>query len=138
MDVDLTSPNKSDTQLPFSKEPYQRETKKDNASCDEIEDLTADTPLKPLGRGGLNKTRQKREDAKAKRAQQNAASSEPSNNSVETLLATADALVDMQQYGQAMAGLLEFVENKMESISGDEKLELHKKVAHIADLLGWL
>ena len=138
VDVDLTSPNKSDTQLPFSKEPYQRETKKDNASCDEIEDLTADTPLKPLGRGGLNKTRQKREDAKAKRAQQNAASSEPSNNSVETLLATADALVDMQQYGQAMAGLLEFVENKMESISGDEKLELHKKVAHIADLLGWL
>lgn len=140
VDIDLTSPNKSDeTPLPFSKEPYQREkvAKKDNASSDNIEDLTADTPLKPLGRGGLNMTRQKREDTKAKRAQRNDAVSEPSN-SVEKLLATADALIDMHQYDQAMAGLLDFVENKMDSISGDEKLELHKKVAHIADLLGWL
>ena len=139
-DVDLTSPNKSEeTPLPFSKEPYQREkvAKKDNMSSDYIEDLTADTPLKPL-RGGQNMTRQKREDAKTKRERESAAASEPSNYSVETLLTTSDALIDMQQYAQAMAGLLDFVEKKMDSISGDDKLELHKKVAHIADLLGWL
>ena len=137
VDVDLTSPKAGNKSLPFSKEPYQKGvmTKKDSEI--EIEDLTMDTPLKPLG--GLNKTRQKREDAKARRGdKENTTVSTPPKSLVENILDKVDALIDNQQHGAAMAMLLDVVDNDLGSITGDEKLAVHTKVAQIAGLLGWL
>ena len=134
IDVDLTSSSKkpSSDALPFSKAPYQKDTGMHKSVSNEIEDLTMDTPLKPLG--GLNKSRQLLDDAK--RARESAATSKP-KSSIKSVLDKVDALVENDKHGEAMSELLDIVENKMDTIGGDEKLELHKKVSSIACLLGW-
>jgi len=47
-------------------------------------------------------------------------------------------LIESQHHGEAMSELLDLVENEMDTITGDEKLNVHKQVSHVARLLGWL
>lgn len=139
VDVDLTSAAKTSEETPFSLSPFQREAKsaQSNALSDiQLEDLTldtqqVDTPLKPLG--GLNKTRQMREDAKKQRAQGNVPFS-----SIENTLKDVDALLASGENGSAMKILLDLIEENFDSIKGDEKLAVHKKISLVACLLGWL
>ena len=137
VDVDLTSPQSQSEETPFSRLPYQKSKKvgKKTQSVP-VEDLTLDnTPMKPLG--GLNKTRQNREEAKkAKRNQEKNAMK--SQSSVINILSDADAFVADQHHGKAMSSLLDLVENDFDSMKGDEKLAVHKKLSSVACLLGWL
>lgn len=140
VDVDIDSPKSEET--PFSRSPFQKQktkvTKKHTPH--QIEDLTLETPLpdralKPLG--GLSKTRQSREDAKAQRDLENGVTCQLSSV-VENVLRQADALIVNQDYGEAMSVLLDLVERDMDDIKGDEKLAVHKKISYAACLLGWL
>ena len=75
--------------------------------------------MKPLG--GLNKTRQMRENAKALRGQEVAATVHPKpNGSVIMALEEADSFIANKKYGNAMIVLLHLVEKEMDSINGDE------------------
>jgi len=93
--------------------------------------------MKPLV--GLNKTRQMRENANALRGQEVAATVHPKpNGSVIMALKGADSFIANKKYGNAMIVLLHLVEKEMDSINGDEKLSLHKKISHVGSLLGFL
>lgn len=136
VDVDLTSPQSQSEDTPFSRLPYQKSKKVGKkAQSVPVEDLTLDnTPMKPLG--GLNKTRQNREEAKkAKRNQENAMKSQ---SSVVNILSDADAFVADQHHGKAMGVLLDLVEKDFDSMKGDEKLAVHEKISYVALSLGWL
>ncbi|KAL9183089.1 hypothetical protein ACHAXT_004876 [Thalassiosira profunda] len=149
VDVDLTSPKSgSSGETPFSRSPFQKSgeaAKKPSGGVrvedltNQVEDLTIDAPLDgralmPLG--GLNKTRQKREDAKAKREQEKAEALSDSTFSIDAVLIEVDGLIADEMYGKAMEVLLDVVETKMDTLGGEEKLAVHKKVSHTAGQLG--
>ena len=107
----------------------------------QIEDLTLDTAqvvkgIKPLG--GLNQTRQNRVDAKTKRNQEKDSTISQLSGLVENILSEVDALMKDKKHGKAMSRLLDLVETEMDSIKGDEKLAVHKKMSHVSSVLGWL
>lgn len=143
VDVDLTSSNKKSEETPFSRSPFQKvKTTKKTMETIEIEDLTLELDSTHIGNvakplGGLNQTRQKREDAKAKRSEAENTLPDPSG-SVEVAFSKIDEFTKEQKHAEAMAKLLDLVETQMDSINGDEKLALHKQMAHVAALLGWI
>jgi len=139
INVDLDSPTSESA--PFSRSPFQKTKLAKRHLPNQLEDLTVDMPgngqhLKPLG--GLNKTRQNREDAKAQHAQVNCITSVPNIGSVDIILSEADISIANGEHGKAMYILLDLVEREMDSIKGDVKLDVHNKISHVACLLGWL
>ena len=129
-----------DDDSPFSRLPYQKTKAMKGVTplSNLVEDLTLDDSpdtspaLKPLG--GLNKTRQKIEDAKAER---NANKADHSSHVGHTLRRT-DLLIENQKYAEAMEILLSSVERDFAAMTGDEKLAIHSKIAHVSSVLGWL
>lgn len=140
VDVDLTSP-RSDGETPFSRSPFQKaKTAKRHSPTTQVEDLTLDTlhigeDAKPLG--GHNQTRQNRVDARAKRNEENTSLS-LSDGWVYNVLSEVDAWILGGNHALAMDRLLDLVENKMNSIKGDEKLDVHEKISQVAQYMGWL
>jgi len=136
--VDLMLPKSDET--PFSRSPFQKTKidKKDSQLIHHFEDLTIQSPvggaLKPLG-GKNNKTRQNREDARVRRAQ-NSKISQPVN-SIGKDLSNVDELIALQELGGAMSVLLDLLDEEID-LKSDEKLALHTRVSHLASLLGWL
>ncbi len=137
-DADLILP-KSEV-APFSRSPFQKAKidKKDSQLIRQFDHLTIQSPvsgaLKPLG-GMNNKTRQNREDAKARRAQISK-TSQPVNT-IEKVMSKADGLIALQEHGEAMSVLLDLLDEEIDLKRG-EKLVMHTKVSHLASLLGWL
>ena len=142
--ADLILPKSDET--PFSRSPFQK-TKIDEKDSQlihqfkdlQFEDLTIQSPvsgaLKPLG-GMNNKTRQKREDARARRAQ-NSKTSQPVNL-IEKVVSKVVELIVLQEHGEAMRVLfLDLLDEEID-LERDEKLALHTKVSYLASLLGWL
>ena len=91
--------------------------------------------MKPLG--GLNKTRQMRENANALRGQEVAATVHPKpNGSIIMALKGAASFIANKKYGNVMSVLLHLVEKEMDSINGDEKLSLRKRFLMLDHCLG--
>jgi hypothetical protein len=135
---DLILPKSDET--PFSRSPFQKTKidKKDSQLIHHFEDLTVQSPvggaLKPLG-GKNNKTRQNREDARARRAQ-NSKTLQPVN-SIGKVVRKVDELIALQEHGEAMSVLLDLLDDEID-LKSNEKLALHTRVSHLASLLGWL
>jgi predicted ABC-class ATPase len=115
----------------FSRKPFERN---DSQLIHQLQALTVDDTLTPLG-GRKNKTRQIIDNAKARRTQESSRIQVCST--VEQMLTKADEFIAIQDYGKAMAMLLDLVE-KETKLSSDTKLALHTKVSCVASLLGWL
>ena len=131
-----------DDDAPFSRLPYQKTggIRKGVTPLNAQIDLTIDDDspdLKPL-RGGLNRTKQRIEDAKeAKRAE--AMTKKVQNTShVGKILREADSLIENRKYGEALDVLLSSIEGDFALLQGDDKLAIHAKVAQVAGQLGWL
>ncbi|KAL7549675.1 hypothetical protein ACHAWF_012945 [Thalassiosira exigua] len=141
VDVDLTSPRSSSEETPFSRSPFEKTNcGTGNEQVAHIEDLTLDAPQPVQPLGGLNRTRQNRADAKTRRKQESGDTAmDKSNEAIDTTLNEADALIENRQYERVMNMLLGLIEShQMESIKVHQKLDLHKKVSHVATILGWL
>ena len=91
--------------------------------------------MKPLG--GYNQTRQVREDAKAKRHEENFIKSLPIG-SVNNVLRDVDTCIMRQRHDKAMSALLDLTEREFDLAKGDEKLAVHEKISQVAHILGWL
>jgi len=125
---------------PFSRLPYQKTGKGEgitplNAQIDLTEDDSS--PEASLLGGGLNKTKQRIEDAKKARRAQTTRTAQHSSH-VEDTLREAESLIANQKYGDAMDVLLSLIEGDFALIKGEDKLAIHAKVAQVAGVLGWL
>lgn len=133
-----------DDETPFSRLPYQKTGMGKGVTPLNVQiDLTEDDSspeasleLKPLG-GGLNRTKQRIEDAKKARRAQTTRTAQRSSH-VEETLHEADSLIANQKYGDAMDVLLSSIEGDFAFVKGDDKLAIHAKVAQVAGVLGWL
>lgn len=137
MHIDLTA------EEPFSRQKSQQKL----VMSEELnfEDLTMDDSpvkkkyseqaLKPLG-DGMNRTRQKREDAKAKRELES--NNTKRNTSGNNMFREVDGLLHDGRHDEAMAALLYLVEKKNNPLEGETKLAVHRKISVIAHSIGWL
>ena len=139
--VDLTSSGSEIT--PFSRSPFKSALQNKAVSLDNIECMDADklSTLKPLG-GGYNKSRQARENAKARHEQNKQLDTtnikDEQTDPIESTLIKAEAYAANGQYPQAMNMLLGLLENENLVIQGDTKLKVHENISTVASKLGWL
>ncbi|KAL3765216.1 hypothetical protein ACHAWO_009293 [Cyclotella atomus] len=139
--VDLTSSSKT----PFSREPFKNSAPITSPSIADapianVEIVEVDEPqnLMPLGRG-LNRTREHRVNAKARRndeVKETAKSNESST--VDDALSIATHHMSNNEYANAIDVLLELLENRSNAIQSDAKLKVHENIAFAASKLGWL
>jgi hypothetical protein len=139
--VDLTSSSKT----PFSREPFKNADQNKSPNIAEFETAQLDVPqnLKPLGRG-LNRTRENRENAKARRKDdvkesiKSFQTKEKETSTIEDALNIARDYIANNKYANAMEVLLGLLENRSDEIQSDTKLQIHENIALAASKLGWL
>jgi hypothetical protein len=140
--VDLTT---SSSKTPFSREPFKNSAPITSPSIADapiadVEIVEVEEPqnLMPLGRG-LNRTRENRVNAKARRndeVKETAKSNESST--VDDALSIATHHMSNNEYANAIDVMLELLENRSNAIQSDAKLKVHENIAFAASKLGWL
>lgn len=136
--VDLTS---STTDTPFSRQPFMSSAEnKANNSVDCIQ-VDESPKCKPLG-GGLSRTRQNREDAKAhhneKALKETAVAAGSKGSMVASVIRRSEVLISKNEYAHAMDEMLGLLESENHLIQGNVKLKVHENISFLANKLGWL
>jgi hypothetical protein len=139
--VDLTSSSKT----PFSREPFKNTVQSTPPIANDVEVIDINEPktLKPLG-SGLNRTRENRENAKARRQdneQRDATKSavaDKSSSAIDNALSKAHCYMANDKHADAMDVLLGLLENENNAIQGESKLKVHESISFVASKLGWL